>query len=108
MMCSNPNLDLVNIYAYTKFSKTLSIGSQDIERKLNYGRRHEEKHNDGMMDIPNPVQPHFFRIGMRVTGSNKIRIITVDVLIKDNIIQNFLAFGIIINPLYSHGFSHNY
>ena len=34
-MCNNPNLDLVNINAYTKFSKTLSFGSQDIERKPN-------------------------------------------------------------------------
>ena len=31
----NPNLDLININVYTKFGKILSIGSQDIERKLN-------------------------------------------------------------------------
>ena len=35
MMCNNPNLDLVNINAYTKFGKILSICSQDIELKRN-------------------------------------------------------------------------
>ena len=31
----NPNLDIINVYVYTKFSSILSIGSQDIERKRN-------------------------------------------------------------------------
>ena len=34
-MCSNPNLDLVNINAYTNFGKILSICAQDIEQQLN-------------------------------------------------------------------------
>ena len=35
MALYNPNLDLINVNVYTKFSKILSIGSQDIERKRN-------------------------------------------------------------------------
>ena len=35
-MHNNPNLDLVNINAYTKFGKILSICSQDTEQKHNY------------------------------------------------------------------------
>ena len=31
----NPNLDLVNINAYTKFGVILPIPSKDIEQKLN-------------------------------------------------------------------------
>ena len=31
----NPNLDPINVNVYTKFGEILSIGSQDIERKLN-------------------------------------------------------------------------
>ena len=38
MRCSNPNLDLVNINACTKFGKILSFCSQDVERKQNYER----------------------------------------------------------------------
>ena len=37
MTCINPKLDLVNMNAYIKFGEILSIGSQDIERKLNFG-----------------------------------------------------------------------
>ena len=37
MMCNNPNLDLVNIKAYTKFGEILLICSQDIKRKPNFG-----------------------------------------------------------------------
>ena len=37
MMCNNPELDLVNMNAYIKFGEILSIGSQDIERKQNFG-----------------------------------------------------------------------
>ena len=33
MTCYNPNVDLVNMNAYIKCGKTLSICSQDIERK---------------------------------------------------------------------------
>ena len=31
----NPNLDIINVNVYTKFSSILSIFSQDIERKRN-------------------------------------------------------------------------
>ena len=31
----NPNLDIINVNVYTKFSSILSTGSQDIERKRN-------------------------------------------------------------------------
>ena len=33
----NPNLDLINVNVYIKFGQILSIGSQDIERKRNFG-----------------------------------------------------------------------
>ena len=36
-MCNNPKLDLVNMKAYIKFEEILSICSQDIERKQNFG-----------------------------------------------------------------------
>ena len=35
MTGKNPKLDLVNVDAYTKFGRILSICSQDIERKRN-------------------------------------------------------------------------
>ena len=38
MMCNNPNLDLVNINAYIKFGKFLSLCSQDFEPKRNFER----------------------------------------------------------------------
>ena len=38
MICNNPNLDLININAYTKFGKIVSICSQDIEQKQNFER----------------------------------------------------------------------
>ena len=31
----NPNLDIIDVNMYTKFSSILSIGSQDIEQKRN-------------------------------------------------------------------------
>ena len=37
MTCNNPKLDLVNMNAYIKFGGNLSICSQDIERKRNFG-----------------------------------------------------------------------
>ena len=37
MMCSNPNVDLVNMDAYIKFGEILSICSQDFEGKRNFG-----------------------------------------------------------------------
>ena len=37
MTCNNSRLDLVNINANIKFGKILSICSQDIERKQNFG-----------------------------------------------------------------------
>ena len=36
-MCNNPNVDLVNMNAYIKFGEILSIRSQDIKRKGNFG-----------------------------------------------------------------------
>ena len=42
MMCNNPNLDFVNINAYIEFGENLSVCSQDIEQKRNYGV-HQEK-----------------------------------------------------------------
>ena len=38
IMCNNPNLDFVNINAYTKFGEILSICSWDIDRKWHYDR----------------------------------------------------------------------
>ena len=35
MTGNNPNQDLVNITAYTKFGQNLSINSKDIERRKN-------------------------------------------------------------------------
>ena len=35
MTLYNPNLDLINVNLYTKFGESLSIGSQEIERKRN-------------------------------------------------------------------------
>ena len=32
---SDPNIDLINIYAFTKFGEILSICSQDINQKRN-------------------------------------------------------------------------
>ena len=36
-MCNNPKLDLAKMNAYIKFGEILPIGSQDIERKRNFG-----------------------------------------------------------------------
>ena len=38
MTCNNSKQDLDNINAYIKFGEILSICSQDIERKQNYGK----------------------------------------------------------------------
>ena len=37
MTCNNPKLDLVNMNAYIKFGEILSICSQHIEQKHNFG-----------------------------------------------------------------------
>ena len=37
MTGNNPKLDFVNVDVYTKFGQILSICSQDIERKRNFG-----------------------------------------------------------------------
>ena len=37
MTCNNPKLDLAKINAYIKFCEIPPIGSQDIERKQNFG-----------------------------------------------------------------------
>ena len=39
MTCNNPKLDLVNINAYIKFGELMTVFSQDIERKLNFGAK---------------------------------------------------------------------
>ena len=54
MMLNYSNLDLVNINAYTKFGKILSIISQDIEQKLNYNGPNDRQ-TDGMTDNSYPV-----------------------------------------------------
>ena len=38
MACDNSDVDLVNINAYIKFGEILSISSQDIEWKRNFGK----------------------------------------------------------------------
>ena len=40
MTCNNPKLNFVNMNAYIKFGEILSICSQDIERKQNFGINH--------------------------------------------------------------------
>ena len=37
MACNNPKLDPAKMNAYIKFGETLPNGSQDIERKRNFG-----------------------------------------------------------------------
>ena len=37
MTCYNPKLDPVNMNAYIKFSENMSISSEDIEQKQNFG-----------------------------------------------------------------------
>ena len=37
MTSNNPTLDLAKMNAYIKFGEILPIGSQDIERKQNFG-----------------------------------------------------------------------
>ena len=37
MLCNNSKLDLVIMNVYVKFGDILPIGSQDIERKQNFG-----------------------------------------------------------------------
>ena len=44
MICNNPKLDLVYINACIKFGEILSICSQDIERKRNFGVNHMAIH----------------------------------------------------------------
>ena len=48
MTGNNPNLDLVDINAYTKFGRILSIYSKDIEQKLSIcSQVIEQKQNQG-------------------------------------------------------------
>ena len=35
-MCNNPNLDLININAYTKFGKILSIWTERLTTQIQY------------------------------------------------------------------------
>ena len=67
MMCNNPNLDLVNINAYTNFGQILSICSQDIEQKQNYdkptnGRTNGRNDRQPKSYIPPP--PPYFKAGL--------------------------------------------
>ena len=52
LACGNPNLDLVNVYAYAKFDLIRSIPSEDIEQKqsLNDRKNHRQAENS----IPHP------------------------------------------------------
>ena len=52
LACGNPNLDLVNVYAYAKFDLIPSIPSEDIEQKqsLNDRKNHRQAENS----IPHP------------------------------------------------------
>ena len=47
-MCNNPNLDLVNIKAYIKFGENLSIFTQDIKGKRNFGVNEEQDSSTNM------------------------------------------------------------
>ena len=47
-MCYNPNLDLVNINAYTEFAEILLMWYQDIERKSNYDGRNDRQPNSSI------------------------------------------------------------
>ena len=38
MICDNPKQDLAKMNAYIKFGEILTIASQDIERKPNFGK----------------------------------------------------------------------
>ena len=51
-MCNNPNLDLVDINAYTKFDEFLSICSEDTEQKQNYDELNDRQSKS--------IIPHFF------------------------------------------------
>ena len=44
-MCNNPKIDLVNMNAYIKFGEIMSICSQDIELKQNFGVNQGPYHN---------------------------------------------------------------
>ena len=46
MTCNNPNVDLVNMNAYIKFGELMTICSQDIKRKRNFGAQ-IKGHNSG-------------------------------------------------------------
>ena len=37
MTCNNPKLDIVKMNAYIKFGENVSVSSQDIEGKRNFG-----------------------------------------------------------------------
>ena len=54
-MCNNPNLDLVNTSAHTKFGLILSICSQDFERNEIMADGRNDRQKDGMTDNLNPV-----------------------------------------------------
>ena len=55
-MYNNPNIDLININAYTKFSEILSICSQDIEWKWNYDERNDKQ--------PKTSIAPFYKVGL--------------------------------------------
>ena len=49
-MCNNPKVDLAKVNAYIKFGEILPIGSQDIEKKRNFGiKGHNSGTNFGKM-----------------------------------------------------------
>ena len=79
-MCDNPNLDLVNINAYTKFGKIPSICSQDIERKRNY---------DGENNGWNDGQPKSSIVPLFLRGA--ILIIAFESLGPSNVLRSIFS-----------------
>ena len=75
MMCNNPDLDLININAYTctKFGKILSIRSQVIERKRNYYRR-----NDGITDGQPDAFTFRYLLGTYSARQSSIESVSID------------------------------
>ena len=63
MMCNNPQLDLVNINAYTKFDEILSISSQDIERNEIMTDGRTDRRNDGQPK--SSIAPLFQRLAIK-------------------------------------------
>ena len=68
MMCNNPNVDLVNMIEYIKFGEILSICSQDIEGKQNYGPQSSRKRRITR------IATHVFPLGRMICARRESRI----------------------------------